>query len=53
MRNKALDERRDAYRQELFHYRRKQGEYEHMLTALQLLARDCDAALSRLGLGGG
>ena len=45
-RSKAFDERRDAYLSELREYSRKRNEYKDMISSLQLLARDADAALS-------
>ena len=45
-RSEAYDVRRDEYRRDLYEYTRKQSEYKDMISKLQLLARDCDAALS-------
>ena len=45
-RSKSFDERRDAYLSELREYTRKRTEYKDMISALQLLARDADAAIS-------
>ena len=45
-RSEAYDVRRDTYRRDLYEYTRKRSEYQDMISELQLLARDCDVALS-------
>ena len=46
LRSLAFDARREAYLTDLREYARKRVEYKDMISALQLLARDADAAIS-------